>query len=1004
MKYDYHNPDKLFRGTDFWMLNDELDADELKRQIGLMHGEGVNSFIARTYIGLRSDYPGEEFMGKMKVILEEASRFGMTVFLQAGYMPEAVLGLPSDCALHTILPKKEADVKPEDVVFCRHGDYAYTDRNTVVFLDMFSKPAVQFYIRQSYETMWERFSAYYGSTVLSIWVDEPSYDAAYLPYTPELGKRFAEKWGCDLAPNIWLLYEDGQNEDGVTARDVRYAYWTIMEELLGKHYFGQIRDWCNQHDLWFSGHLMEEQTLRSQISRACATMPYYRYFDIPGIDYLTAEENWRFDEIKSPSGIADRRYNLYNTPLQCTSAAHQAGKEHILCEMYGVSTQNMGFRDQRNMFDHFASLGINHRSVHGMFYSLHGRGKRAYPPHVNYYQPYFGKYKNVTDYVARTSAFLSNGAPVRDILLLHPLETAYTLYRGSIAGVKPAGSAELNALDEHFFDVHMAMTAAQLPFEFGDEMSIRDFGEVRTDGFGVGRMTYRTVVVPYCEYLRRSTLDLLEAYRKKGGQVLFVGCLPTHIDGRPETVGGFEVVPDADALMELLTAQPRAFALACDGDTTKLHVNHRRADGTDYLMVFNSDCREAKRCALTFDGKKEAVLFFAADGTEAPLPGAYRDGKTTFSVTVYDGSSVLLTVKDAASVPAAVLPEYVTTSYPLGGSYRFERSHDNVLLLEFCHYRLNAEDAMSEQDYPVLAIQAQLIEKEYNGDIWQEFRFESALAGIPLKLALEDPEKQEIRFNSVPVDHDAKGAYYFAKQFKVVTLPDALVKGTNVISIRRHFEPLRKATNHITSLFQNLGGVELESMYLLGSFAVSSRREHTNNDILRYNRRFTLTAEPDEITSELTSAGYPFYTGTVTFEKTFTLPAALEGRELTLELEGFHGCTAEIFINGVSCGDMNWFPYTVDVTKAVKSGENRLEVRIMNTLRSLLGPYHRPTGEIGAVWGGYSNPNKPWVGYSPENPKWYEHRDRDTGIWTDDYNVLPLGFGSAVLSAKERLS
>ena len=61
--------------------------------------------------------------------------------------------------------------------------------------------------------------------------------------------------------------------------------------------------------------------------------------------------------------------------------------------------ENMNFRDQKYMFDHFASLGINHRSVHGMFYSLRGRGKRAYPPHVLDYQPYWEKYGYLADTV-----------------------------------------------------------------------------------------------------------------------------------------------------------------------------------------------------------------------------------------------------------------------------------------------------------------------------------------------------------------------------------------------------------------------------------------------------------------------------------------------------------------------------------------------------------------------------------------------------------------------------
>ena len=52
------NPDKMYNGTDFWMLNDRLEEDEIVRQLHEMKKQGVYSFIARTYIGLKSDYPG----------------------------------------------------------------------------------------------------------------------------------------------------------------------------------------------------------------------------------------------------------------------------------------------------------------------------------------------------------------------------------------------------------------------------------------------------------------------------------------------------------------------------------------------------------------------------------------------------------------------------------------------------------------------------------------------------------------------------------------------------------------------------------------------------------------------------------------------------------------------------------------------------------------------------------------------------------------------------------
>ena len=96
------NPDKIYHGTDFWMLNGKLEEDEIIRQLNEMKKQGVYTFIARTYVGLKSDYPGPDFQSKLRVIVDTAGELDMKVFLQAGYMPEDVTGLPKEYSLNYI--------------------------------------------------------------------------------------------------------------------------------------------------------------------------------------------------------------------------------------------------------------------------------------------------------------------------------------------------------------------------------------------------------------------------------------------------------------------------------------------------------------------------------------------------------------------------------------------------------------------------------------------------------------------------------------------------------------------------------------------------------------------------------------------------------------------------------------------------------------------------------------------------------------------------------------
>ena len=59
-----------FGDIDFWMLNGKLSADEIKRQMLAMKERNIRCFIARTYIGLESDYPGKDFKRMLRCIID----------------------------------------------------------------------------------------------------------------------------------------------------------------------------------------------------------------------------------------------------------------------------------------------------------------------------------------------------------------------------------------------------------------------------------------------------------------------------------------------------------------------------------------------------------------------------------------------------------------------------------------------------------------------------------------------------------------------------------------------------------------------------------------------------------------------------------------------------------------------------------------------------------------------------------------------------------------------
>jgi hypothetical protein len=72
------------------------------------------------------------------------------------------------------------------------------------------------------------------------------------------------------------------------------------------------------------------------------------------------------------------------------------------------------------------------------------------------------------------------------------------------------------------------------------------------------------------------------------------------------------------------------------------------------------------------------------------------------------------------------------------------------------------------------------------------------------------------------------------------------------------------------------------------------------------------------------------YSGAASYEKDFSLPPEHRGKRLLLDL-GEVGVTAEVWVNGERIGERAWKPFRLDITDAVRPGDNRLKIVVRNT-------------------------------------------------------------------------
>lgn len=1005
-QYPFEIPEDKYRGLDLWMVNDKLEDEEIERQVKEFREKGLYSVIFRTYNGLISDYPGPEFKHKIRVAIEAAKKCGLKIALQAGYMPSAFPALPREFALRRIAPIPETELTDQHVVLCRYDGFAFTEEIAAATVNMLSEDAINYYIRVAYEEMWAEFADEFGKTVISVWLDEPRFDNRCLTWTPDFEEVFTERYGYSIKEKIPSLYFDIDDY-----KKIRYDYFTMIRDLMAKYYFTKARDWCHKNGLRFSGHLMGEEYLSTQISQAGAVMPFYKYFDVPGVDMLSAYHDW-YDKPIYPLYQGRQRYtsrSMRVSAIQCTSAAEQSGKELKLCEMYALTSPGFTFRDQMHMFDFFAANGINHQCMHALFYSPRGFRKRFYPQTFNVYQPFWEDFRNVKDYVASVSSFISMGQSGADVAVLHPLETAYGLFRGLLDPEDPSNRNVVDHYDHLHYQLITQLYSSQIEFHFADPSTIDGLGSVDKDRFNIGKMSYGTLVLADIEVITTKTYDLINDFAKNGGKIYIKGMLPSRLDGRatPELEQWFASLPGVrrfdsnEALIRALKKdKSEKWNYVCNADISKTVINHRIQDGNHYFLIHNGDCRKEKHGSMQIAGIHKAYTFDATTKQITELGTMYENGKTIIPFTNPVGvSTMLFTVPDKEATVGHIPQTYYTCLPIQNVSCRV--SGENVLTLENCCYKTEKMDDFSEKENVIERVVERLNAECYEGNITLRFAFQSDFEAKNIKLALEDAEEYKIKFNGTDVNSDVCG-YYYSTAFQLIKLPDVTRKGENIIEISRYTKPqiARKPTDdmkHLFELFRSPVGVDLERIHLLGEFNVDAVPEYSvAPGLVRFGKRFFLTPKQDvETACDITSCGYPFYPGEVEYTAKIKVTGEmLQAEKIVLKVGTFNGCSLTAAVNGVPAGHIERDPYTLTLDKnmLVPDEDNEIRLRLLGTFRNMFGPSHMVDHEV-------SDGNKgSWCEDFEQN----ELAEYDIGHITDSFQLIPYGVGELSLELHYR--
>ncbi|MCJ7544380.1 MAG: hypothetical protein MUP47_07430 [Phycisphaerae bacterium] len=1022
-------PPSAYRGAPFWAWNGRLDPRELRRQVRLMHAMGLGGFFMHSRQCLATPYLSREWMDCVAACVAEARALGMNAWLYdedrwpsgaAGGLVTrdprwrqrflhmttlahprrlrwgkdtlaafAAWGLGERLEGFSRLPRGARPGRLERgrrvlvfrVVLGRCEDWF----NGATYLDTMNARAVREFIRVTHQAYARRFGEDFGRTIPGIFTDEPHYGSHgarlagtlrarsaqdVIPWTDALPRVFRRRYGYNLLDHLpELFFAVG----GRKVSPVRWHYHDCLTHLFVEAFARQISEWCRRHGLADTGHVLAEQTLAFQANYVGSAMRFYEPMQAPGMDLL---------------GATSREYD---TAKQVSSVARQFGRRWRLSETYGCTGWEYPLAGHKAQGDWQAALGINLRCQHLAWYTMEGEAKRDYPAAISYQSPWWSTYRRVEDYFARVNVLISRGQEVRDLLVIHPVESAWTLL---YVGHDPA---DRQKLEEGFWQLRDELLGEHVDFDYGDEDILARRGRVvRGEGravLAVGRARYEAAIVPPMLTIRSSTVALLRRFRSAGGCVVFAGEAPAHVDAQPSSAA-LELAASCTraprkgkALIRAVETRARRVSITDSaGRELRAVLYGLREDGDAwYLFLCNTgqdvcgkqiDDLPLRQRTLAFDDVTVRVFchgrgkplevdcdsgkLFAADGRATQVGWTLRTHLPALGSRLF----VLPKKPPRRAYPRRPAMKEVAR-VPLRGAWDVQLSDPNCLVLDRARWRMDHGPWQGPQEIlridtavrraagiPRIAWNmrqpwAQPVPpRPPRASVSLEYAF--AVRVLPagaVHLAIERPQLYRIALNGQPVCGDADCGWWVDRSLRLLPLDGAVLHlGRNVLTLACELSQFHPG---------------LEIVYLLGDFGTAA-----------VGRRVSIVAPPRRLKpGDWTAQGLAFYAGHVSYLRRIR-PALRARQRLFVRVGAYEGVGVRVLVDGREAGIIAWPPNEVDITDCLGAREVTLAIEVLGHRRNSHGPLHL-VGQPASVWPG----------------SW---RTKE-GQWTDGYRLVPCG-------------
>ncbi len=976
LKKELKDPSKEFRPAPLWVWNTKITYTDIDRMLKELKEQGFGGVFVHPRPGLITEYLSDDWFDLFEYSMKVGKKLGMNTWIYdensypsgfagghvpaempesynqgQGLVPQKTDIIPDNISDYFLCLKKEGEIfvditsetdkykniKNEYYLYKKtyhgksawYGDYSY--------VDLLYPGVTQKFIDVTMPGYEKKAGKAFGREIKGVFTDEPNIaSSGGMRWTPDLFDVFEKKWGYDLKNVLPLLGEEIGNW-----KQVRHNYTETLTQMFIDRWAKPWFNYCEKKNLIWTGHYWEHGW--PDMSHGGDNMAMYAWHQMPGIDMLFNQFNDKHPQAQ---------FGNIRAVKELRSAANQMGYVRTLSETYGGGGWDETFEDFKRLGDWEYVLGVNFLNQHLSHVTIVGARKYDYPPVFSSLSPWWSDYKIQNDYFARLSMLLSQGQQMNDILVLESTTTAWLYY----SYIK--GHPKTMDVGVKFQDFVTKLEKSQVEYDLGSENIIKDQGKVKNNLFVVGKSAYKKVVIPpMTENLDASTFKLLQQFVNAGGELILFS-IPTLVNGKESVELKDFLVKNSSRIKEYKEDQiEMAITQSLQSDKIKINgivgndLYHHRRTYNDGELVFlvNTSMQESAKGKISIAGKTLLEL----DGMSGDIfkyPSKQEGEFVEAEFELPPAGSLILFSSPSETDKYILRPQMANRKIIEATSQlQIKRLQDNVLNVDFCNllidgnaikngngdkYLYTVEACINLYKYfgisnpwnSAIQYKQTIVEKDTfqtgNVQVMYGFIVTGNVDKSKIRLVAEQPDIWKAKINGQAVAADSQQKW-LDERFGVYEIGKYVKNGVNVVELSVH--PM--------SIY-----AEIAPVYILGDFTVEPAPKGW------------IISEPVNKMKpgSWKDQGQPFYSWDVAYSKIYNITDT--SARYALQLNKWNGTLAEVYVNDSKAGIIAYKPYNFDLSLFLKIGDNKIEVRVIGSLKNLLGPHYNNPKGIAGPW------------------------------------------------------